>query len=157
MRLGDGLGHRLFAVDVLAGRGGVDRHLGVPVVGRGDADDIDFVQIEELAIVLDDVLLVVGVEADLLGGRIETLQVFRLLSQTLGNSWSYSSSWPIPHIGHAFTGDLLAFVDDLLDDVQVSLAASAETEEGDADALIGIFDARVTCRGETQLLPRWQR
>ena len=70
----DGLGHRLFAVDVLAGAGGVDGHLGVPVVGRGDADHVHLLEVEHLAVVLDDVLLVVGVQADLLGGGVKTLR-----------------------------------------------------------------------------------
>ena len=54
----DGVGHRLFAVDVLAGLHGVDRHLGVPVVGGGDQDDVDILAIEELPVVLGDAVLV---------------------------------------------------------------------------------------------------
>ena len=43
----DRVGHRLFAVDVLAGLHGVDRHLGVPVVGRGDQDGVDVLALED--------------------------------------------------------------------------------------------------------------
>ena len=63
-RLGDPAGlvdrvrHRLFAVDVLAGFHGVDRHLGVPVVGRGDQDDVDIFVVKDLAVVLGDAVLV---------------------------------------------------------------------------------------------------
>src|SRR5205807_9710632 len=67
----DRLGHWFFAVDVLAGGGGVDRHLGVPVVRRGDAHDIDFLQVEDAAIILGDVGLVVVAEAALVGGKVQ--------------------------------------------------------------------------------------
>ena len=39
--LGDRVGQRLFAVDVLAGIGGGDADQAVPVVGRADADGVD--------------------------------------------------------------------------------------------------------------------
>ena len=69
----DRVGHRLFAVDVLAGLHGVDRHLGVPVVGRGDQDDVDVLVVEDLAIVLGDAVLVFAfpVQPAFLGGVVE--------------------------------------------------------------------------------------
>ena len=78
-RLGDAAGlvdrvrHRLFAVDVLAGLHGVDRHLGVPVVGRGDQDDVDVLVVKDLAVVLGDAVLVFafGVQAAFLGGVVK--------------------------------------------------------------------------------------
>ena len=56
----DRVGHRLFAVDVLARLHGVDGHLGVPVVGRGDQDSVDVLAIEEPAVVLGDAVLVLA-------------------------------------------------------------------------------------------------
>ena len=59
----DRVGHRLFAVDVLAGLHRVDRHLGVPVVGRGDQDGVDILAVEDLAIVLGDAILVLALRS----------------------------------------------------------------------------------------------
>ena len=44
--------HRLFAIDGLAGIQRVDRHAAVPMLGRGDRDVIDFLDFQQLAIVL---------------------------------------------------------------------------------------------------------
>ena len=49
--LGDGDGRRLLEVHVLAGPERVDRHLRVPVIGRGDDDGIDVLAAEQVAIV----------------------------------------------------------------------------------------------------------
>ena len=47
-----GAGHRLLAVDVLAGVGRVDRDLCVPVIRRGDHDGIDVRVLEHLGVAL---------------------------------------------------------------------------------------------------------
>ena len=47
----DAADHRLLAIDRLAGLHGVDRHLGVPVVGNADQDGVDVFAAEDLAIV----------------------------------------------------------------------------------------------------------
>ena len=46
----DGVGDRLFQVDVFAGRQGIDRHANVPVVGRRDENRIDVLR-EHLTII----------------------------------------------------------------------------------------------------------
>src|SRR5262249_32063295 len=50
--LADVMADRLLDVDVLAGLDGPDGHQRVPVVGRGDADDVDAIVVEQLAEVL---------------------------------------------------------------------------------------------------------
>ena len=60
----DGVRHRLFDIDVLAGRHGVDGDLAVPVVGRGDQHGVDVVAFEQLAIVE-----IAFAAADVLGSR----------------------------------------------------------------------------------------
>src|SRR5207248_6277536 len=63
--LADVVADGLFDVDVLAGLHGPDRGQRVPVVGRGDADDVDGLVVEDAA----QVFLVLGREAlGLLGG-----------------------------------------------------------------------------------------
>jgi hypothetical protein len=47
----DGVAHRFFDVDVLAGFDGVDHHLGVPVVGGGDEDGVDVLAFQQAAVV----------------------------------------------------------------------------------------------------------
>jgi hypothetical protein len=56
----DGEGHRLLDVDVLAGREGVERHLPVPVVRRGDEHGVDVLVVEQAAVVGDDGCLAAG-------------------------------------------------------------------------------------------------
>ena len=46
------VGHRLFAIDVLAGAGRIDGHLAVPVIGRGDDDNINVLVRQEFTVVL---------------------------------------------------------------------------------------------------------
>ena len=72
-RLGfvDGTGHRFFAINILAGLGGFDGHFGVPVIGRGDADHVDFLQIEQFAEVFGDVSGVVRFKSAFFGGGIK--------------------------------------------------------------------------------------
>ena len=67
----DRVAHRLFAIDVLARLHRVDRHLGVPVVGGADHDGVDVLAVEEPAVVLGDLLLVVDIEPAALGRRVE--------------------------------------------------------------------------------------
>ncbi len=143
----DGLGHRLLAIDVLAGLGGVDAHLGVPVVGGGDADDIDFFQLEQLAIVLDDVLLVIDVQTDLLRRGIQALGIgpfFRLAAANDG----VLARVAVPHVADANRGDLFAFLAQLVDDVQVSLAAAADPQEGHPQTFVGSIDTVVAGGGQ---------
>jgi hypothetical protein len=44
---GEAQGHRLLKVDVLAGVDGVDRHLGMPVLGRCDEHGMDVLALEQ--------------------------------------------------------------------------------------------------------------
>jgi hypothetical protein len=63
----DLVGQRLLAIDVLAGRAGIDEHGAVPVVRRGDQDRVDILALEQLPVVHegDDVA------ADLFGDLLE--------------------------------------------------------------------------------------
>ncbi len=61
------MGHGLFAVDVLAGAGGIDGHGGVQVVGGGDDDKVDVLVFEQAAVVA------VGLGAGALGGALGAL------------------------------------------------------------------------------------
>ncbi len=48
---GDRQGHRLFAIDILASQHCFDRDLRMPVIGRGDMDNVDPLVIEDRSIV----------------------------------------------------------------------------------------------------------
>src|SRR5262245_15163771 len=71
VRFLDRFGHRLFAIDLFAGIGGVDRHLGVPVIRRRDARDIHIALIEDAAIVLRDMIPILEIEVAAPSRRIE--------------------------------------------------------------------------------------
>ena len=49
----DGVAHRLFEIDVLAGLDGVDGHACVPVIGSGDQNGIDLGIAENVLVLLD--------------------------------------------------------------------------------------------------------
>ncbi len=67
----DRVTHRLFQIDVLAGLDGVDSDLGVPVVGRGDQDRVDFGVAEDVFMLLGRA----GLRADELGRLLRPLAV----------------------------------------------------------------------------------
>src|SRR5262249_46699893 len=138
-RLGDRARHRLLHVDVLAGVHGVQGHAGVPVVGRGDDDDIDVLLAEDGAVVLADVLLVVLVDAAALGGRE---QATALAAAQLGVA--------LPDVADGDGDDALLLLLHLQDDVDVLLAAAADAEEADTQVLVGAEDAAVAGGAEGQ-------
>src|SRR5262249_28068822 len=130
-------GHWLLAVDVLLRLHRVDRHLGVPVVGRGDADDVDIFLIEYGAVVLADVLGVVLIDAAAFGGGVEAAA---LLAAEFGVA--------VPHVADGDGGDGLAGVAHGEDGVDVLLAAAADAEEANADLLVGAVDALIAGGGQ---------
>ena len=129
----DGAGHRLLAVDIFAGGGGVDGHLGMPVIGRGDADNIDFLQFQDMAVVFGDVLFIVGLEAALFRREIQAAANFFVA---------------VPDIAHGNRLGAAVFFFELVDDVEVFLAAAADAQEADADAVVGALNAGITGGGQ---------
>ena len=56
----------------------------------------------------------------------------------------------VPDVADGDRGDALVLLLQLVDDVEVGLAAAADAEEGDADALVGAVDAAGAGRGQRQ-------
>ena len=137
MGLVDGLGHGLFAINILAGGGRIDGDLGVPVIRRGDANDVYFLQIQNAVIILGDMFLVVKIEAAALGRWVQTLQIFILvlLSFLVGPFLLFLVA--VPDVADAHGGNALLVLLKLGDDADVFLAAAAGADEGDADPLVG--------------------
>ena len=109
--------------------------------GRGDADDVHVLLVEELAVVLGDVLLVVVVR-----GRTAW-------PRGTGRGPSDARFWTAcpSQTSQTATGcDRLAFLLHLEDDVDVLLAAAADAEEGDAELVVGALDAGVAGGGQGQ-------
>src|SRR5262249_43991766 len=103
----DGLGHRLFHVDVLALLHGVDRHASVPVVGRGDAHHVYVLVVQNGAIVLRDAALA-GIHRDAagLGAGIQSAAgAVLLVVGPLAESFI-----AVPHVAHRERFDRLALV-----------------------------------------------
>src|SRR5262249_3168799 len=112
---------------------GVERHPGVPVVRGGDTDDIDALDlllVEDVAIVLRHAVLVVLVDAAALGRRIQAAAL--ALAQL---------EVAVPHVAAGDRLDLDAALLHFQDHVDVLLAAAADAEEGNADALVGAVNA----------------
>ena len=124
-RLGflDRLGHGLFAIDVLPRGCGINGHLGVPVIGRSDADDVDVLQIQQLAIVLGHVRLVVDVNPKFLGRVVEAATHFLV---------------PVPHVAHGHGLNALLLLFHLEDGLHMGvIAPAAGAQERHADAIVG--------------------
>ncbi len=139
-RLGDRARHRLFHVDVLAGVHGVQGHAGVPVVGRGDADHVHVLLVENDAVVLADVFLVSLVQAAGLRRRVEAAA---LAVGVLGVAALAQREIAVPHVADGDGADALGLFPQVEDGVNVLLGAAADAEEGDADGVVGAADLRV--------------
>ena len=116
----DRVGHRLLAVDVLLRLAGVDGHLGVPVVGRGDDHGVDVVVLQDLAIV-DLGLLAAGLGLGVLAVAVVD-------------------------VGHGDDVDELPLLLHLEEVADVGLGAAAWAEDGEVDAVVGadhLADGRV--------------
>ena len=107
----DGVTARLLDVDVLAGLHRPDAHEGVPVVGRGDRDDVDVLAVEDAADVLD-VLRLVG-------------RVLELLLVAAGDAWIAIADHRELRIRHA--GPL----------ADVFATPAIGPDDGDAEPIIG--------------------
>jgi hypothetical protein len=101
---------RLLDVDVLAGGAGHHGHQGVPVVGRGDRDDVDVLAVEDAADVLD-VLRLAG-------------RVLELLLVAAGDAWIAVADHHELRIRHA--GPL----------ADVLATAAVGPDDGDAEPVI---------------------
>jgi len=75
---------------------------------------------------------VVRVEPDLLGRRVEALQIGPLLTAALVLAFE-----PVPHVAHRDGRGALVLLGELVDDVEVGLAPAADADEPDADAAVG--------------------
>ena len=64
----------------------------MPVIRAGDADDVHFLQVEDTAVVLGDMGLVVGAEAALLGRRIQPAATIPL-DLRIPRARSWPTSW----------------------------------------------------------------
>ena len=106
----DGVTQGLLDVDVLAGLHRPDAHEGVPVVGRGDRDDVDVLAVEDAADVLD-VLRLAG-------------RVLELLLVAAGDAWIAVADHRELRIRHAGP----------LPDVLATAAIGAD--DGDAEPVI---------------------
>ena len=139
----DGLGHRLFTINVLVFVKRVDSDFGVPMVRRGDDDKIDLIEIKKLPIILDDVLFVVGIEADFLGGRPQSLAIMpgRLFAVFAGDFVVVFMA--VPDVANGDGGDAFIFFLQLGDNAEMSLTTAADADETDADAFIGLEDAAI--------------
>jgi hypothetical protein len=130
----DGMSHRLLAVDVLLSLAGVDRLPRVPVVGGGDHHCVDVFAVEQAAIVLGDDVLVVLLQAALLGRRVEAAADLLVA---------------VPDVGDADNVDGLAFL--LLhveEHFQMLLAAPAGADDAEPDGLIRPLDVADGRMGE---------
>ena len=105
----------LFDVDVLAGFAGFDGHVGVPVVGRGDADGVEGFIGDDVAEIFDEF----GFEASAARGGLGAFEV-RLVDIAKGGGLDFR---------------------DLHGIAEVAGAHGAEADEADGDAVIRAFDA----------------
>ena len=118
----DGVGHRLFAVDVLAGFHGVDRHPGVPVVRRGDQEAVDVLALQQAAVILGDPVLVLAL-------RIEAAPLGRVIKAALDGVIA------VPDVAESDDVDALGLVFEVAQDPNVLLGAAARAQDADVDAL----------------------
>ncbi len=109
---GDAQRDRLLDIDILARLAGVDGLQGVPVVGCGDDDGVHVLEFEQLAVVLEPL----GAGADLLRREVEVGLVDVADGDDLG-------------------------VGLLEEAVEHLVAAVAQADEAEADAVIGAEDA----------------
>ena len=114
----DRAGHRLFAVDVLAGIERIDDLLGMPVIGRADADRVQVLFGEHVA-VIDVLRRVVAV----------------LLLDVVGDHLTLV----VPDLGNGGNFDVSPFVLELAERFNVCPEAAATgADHADADPLVGI-------------------
>src|SRR5262249_5095045 len=101
----------------------------------------------QLAVVLDDVLAVIDVQPDLLGGGVEALEVLAL-DDLAGEALLEGALVAVPDVADGHRGDLVAVLLEAVDDVEVGLAPPADADEGDADALVGAIGTGVAGGGQ---------
>ena len=139
--LGDATGlvdrvrHRFFAVNVLAGLHGVNRHLGVPVIGRRDQHDVDVFVIEDLAIILRHSILVFAlpIQPAFLGRIVEPA--------TSPFPSSPLSTCHLPNVANPDDVDrLLLLIFHLEQNAEMLLGSAARAKDRDIDLFIGPLD-----------------
>ena len=99
------------------------------MIRRGDADDVDFLQVKNFAKVLGDVGGIVGLKATLFGGRVKTAAATLL---------HFLIAFPDIADGHGLNA--LMVVAKLGDGLEMFLAATADAQEADANAFISAED-----------------
>ena len=121
----NGMGHRLFAVNIFSCFETVDGHFRMPVVRSGNANDINVLVLEELSIVLEfldlllDVHLFVG--AVKFGGRFVTVT--------------------IENVAYGYGLDLTAVLGHVEHLLKVRLTPATNADESDANRLVGSNDS----------------
>jgi hypothetical protein len=117
-----GVGHRLFAVDGLAGTDRVDDDLLVPMIGDGGEDAVDFLVVEEIFVAARDGKIGVG-------GNFASEQVAAVVKIGSGDAFNARESESVGQYAGAFH----AHADD----------AEAETVAGRDGGIGGCVEARV--------------
>jgi hypothetical protein len=149
VRLVDGLGHWFFAIDILARLRGIDRNLGMPVIGRGDANDIHFLEVKNAAIVLGDMGFVVGIKAHGFGRRVKPLGIKLFFGLSVGDPGELGFV-AVPNIANGDSRDILLVFCALVDDLEVGLAATSHTNKSDSHTVVGAYCACIGRRAEVK-------
>ena len=130
----DGVGHRLFAIDVLASFHGIDAHLGMPVVWRGHHNGVNVFAVQQAAVIFGDAGLIVWVQARALGRREKTTGFI----VPLGGA-------TVPHVVHADDINRLALFFHVEQGTDVGLHPAARAKNREVQLLVGVLHA-ANCR-----------